>query len=429
MDNSILLKRGVWLYFYLLIFEGALRKWVFPELANPLLIVRDPLAIWLLVMVLQQNIWKPNRYVIIMWLITVGAFILSMLAGHGNVAVALYGVRITAIHFPVLFIIGHLLDKEDVIKMGKVLLWLNLAMTVLVALQFFSPQTAWVNKGIGGDVEGSGFTGGGGFKRVPGTFSFTSGLTKFYSLVTAFLFYFWISREREKISKFLLISSSVALLVAIPLSISRTVLFQVVLAFLFMLAVTGKDLKVITRIAGVLVTGLFLFLFLSSFTFFETASEALSKRFVLANRAEGGLEGTLIDRFLGGMWSAVIDPQVSFWGLGLGMGTAVGTQLLTGERHGYLIAEGEWGRLIGEMGFFLGLAVILIRASLVVELLRKAWAAVDRKNLLPWMLLSFGALNILQGQWAQPMNLGFTILIGGLIIAALKENPEKACEL
>ena len=42
-DNS--LKIAIWLYLLLWIFEGALRKWILPSLATPLLVVRDPIAI------------------------------------------------------------------------------------------------------------------------------------------------------------------------------------------------------------------------------------------------------------------------------------------------------------------------------------------------------------------------------------------------
>ena len=35
------IKQMIWLYFFLLIFEGALRKWFLPFLATPLLVVRD----------------------------------------------------------------------------------------------------------------------------------------------------------------------------------------------------------------------------------------------------------------------------------------------------------------------------------------------------------------------------------------------------
>jgi hypothetical protein len=39
------LKRWIWIYFWLLIFEGVLRKWIFPELSGPLLLIRDPVAL------------------------------------------------------------------------------------------------------------------------------------------------------------------------------------------------------------------------------------------------------------------------------------------------------------------------------------------------------------------------------------------------
>ncbi len=40
-SDNLILKKGIWLYFFLLLFEGALRKWVLPSLSAPLLIVRD----------------------------------------------------------------------------------------------------------------------------------------------------------------------------------------------------------------------------------------------------------------------------------------------------------------------------------------------------------------------------------------------------
>ncbi len=39
-----LLKKLFWAYFLLLIFEGALRKWILPQFSAPLLLVRDPIA-------------------------------------------------------------------------------------------------------------------------------------------------------------------------------------------------------------------------------------------------------------------------------------------------------------------------------------------------------------------------------------------------
>ena len=40
------IKTLIWIYFWLLIFEGALRKWFLPSLSSPLLLVRDPVALF-----------------------------------------------------------------------------------------------------------------------------------------------------------------------------------------------------------------------------------------------------------------------------------------------------------------------------------------------------------------------------------------------
>src|SRR5258708_39486843 len=43
--ETLWLTRFIFLYFWLLIFEGSLRKWVLPGLAAPLLVIRDPPAV------------------------------------------------------------------------------------------------------------------------------------------------------------------------------------------------------------------------------------------------------------------------------------------------------------------------------------------------------------------------------------------------
>jgi hypothetical protein len=61
-DQNIYLKRGIWAYFILLIFEGALRKWIFPGLSNALLLVRDPIALWLVIVWLVRGVVPQSIY-------------------------------------------------------------------------------------------------------------------------------------------------------------------------------------------------------------------------------------------------------------------------------------------------------------------------------------------------------------------------------
>ena len=422
-EDLKLLKKGVWLFFILLILEGALRKWVLPGLATPLLIVRDPLAVWMIYKAIQKGIWRPGPYVLVMWMVTVLSLAVTFILGHGNLLVAFYGFRITVLLFPVIFIIGTVFNRDDVIRVGKAMLWITLVMTVLVVFQFYSPQSAWVNRGVGGDISGSGFSGAAGFLRVPGTFSFTNGLSLFYGLAAAFIFYFWIEEKNKGVSKILLVLASFSLLAAIPLSISRTVVFEIVLSLIFMIAVSWKNPKVFKSILGFIFIGVLLFIMLGNFSFFETASIALTERFTTANSIEGGMvEGVFLERFLGGMFSAITNETFAFWGGGLGMGTSVGAEVLAGGRGVYLIAEDEWARIVGEMGLIFGLSVILLRVILAFDLLKKAWKNLTWTNVLPWMLMSFGLLNILQGQWSQPTNLGFVVLVAGLSLASLRKS-------
>ena len=166
--------------------------------------------------------------------------------------------------------------------------------------------------------------------------------------------------------------------------------------------------------------GLIAFAILSQTSTFGTATEAFTSRFESANEAEGGLQGVFLDRFLGGLIGAITNStNLPFFGLGLGMGTNVGSMLLSGKME-FLISEGEWGRVIGEIGPLMGMAVIFIRLALTLKITLVSYKSMTRGNLLPWMLLSFGLINIAQGGWAQPTSLGFCTLIGGLILASLR---------
>ncbi len=416
-----LLKQGVWAYFLLLIFEGALRKWFLPALATPLLIVRDPLAIWLLVATWKRGMLPANNYITSIITVTALAFFTAVLFGHGNLFVAVFGARILLIHFPLMFVIGRIFTREDVVKIGIALLWIAVPMAVLVALQFYSPQSAWVNRGVGGDMEGGGFNGGAlGYFRPPGTFSFTTGLTQFYSFVAPFIFYFWL--YPKGVPRLLLIAATASLFAVVPMSISRGLLFQVVISAIFMFIATLRQPRYLGHMLLAACGAVLVMVALSQTAFFQTAIEVFTLRFDSASSIEGGLQGTLIDRYLG----ALLEPltqgiEQPFFGYGLGMGTNVGSMLLTGSSS-FLIAEGEWGRLIGEMGLLLGTIAIIIRLSFCVKVGLACYAKLKTNDFLPWMLLSFGLLIIIQGQWAQPTALGFSTFIGGLLIASLRNR-------
>src|SRR5438045_3843494 len=54
------IKSLIWIYFALLLFEGALRKWVIPGLATPLLVVRDPVLLGAYALALHAGLFPQN---------------------------------------------------------------------------------------------------------------------------------------------------------------------------------------------------------------------------------------------------------------------------------------------------------------------------------------------------------------------------------
>ena len=412
---------AIWIYFLLILFDGALRKWFLPSLSNPILVLRDPIALWILIYASKKGFLKLNHYILLVVLIGFLAIYTAYFIGHGSLTVAIYGARIFLLHIPLIFVIQSVFDKTDIIKLARWTVLLCIPMIVLVVIQFYSPQTAWVNKSVGGEA-GGGFSGALDYFRPPGTFSFTNGNTMYFNFAACFIIYFWF--HAKEISRLVLLLSTFALLVCIPFSISRTLFFQLVITVLFAISSIMYKPKylggLILSIAGVL--GLFVVL---SFTpYFTNATAAFSSRFESANTIEGGLNGVFMDRFLGNLLGGLTSSSSQpFFGAGVGMGTNVGAMLLAGGKM-FLIDEEEWGRIVGELGPILGLTIIFLRVQLAASIFFKSFSAMKKGLLLPWLLSSTGILMIAQGGWAQPTSLGFCVITTGLILASLKDSRE-----
>ena len=418
--------KGIWLYFILLIFEGALRKWFLPSLSTPLLIVRDPIAIGLMFYAWYFNMFPRNIYVVLMTVIVVFSIFTTLFIGHGNLFVTFYGARIYLVQFPFIFLMGSVLNRGDVIKFGRVLLYISIPMALLIGFQFYSPQSAWVNRGVGGDMDGAGFGGAMGYFRPPGTFSFTSGTTAFFSMAAAFILYFWL--RIGQINKIVLIAATIGLIFAIPLSISRTLTFSVAVMVLFVLMTLTRKPKYLGKVVMGMVGIGILVMILSETGWLGKPMEVFLQRFDEAGKTEGGVEGTLGNRYFGGLLYAITSAgERPFFGEGLGMGTNAGAALM-GSTGVFLIAEQDWERNIGELGALLGIATILIRLIITAKLALASYFKIQFGDVLPWMLLSFTILIFPQGIWAQPTVLGFSVFITGLLIASFNENDEPKME-
>ena len=415
------LKIAIWVYVMLWIFEGALRKWILPSLATPLLIVRDPIAIYIIYMAFYLKVKFMNPFIVLSAIFTLLSLAVTLTFGHGNLFVGLYGARIMLIHFPLIFIIGVVLKKIDILSMGRVLLAINILMTLIIFFQFKSPQTAYINIGIGG--EGSaGFDGAMGYFRPSGTFSFISGLSAFYILVSVYIYYFWLSSE--SCSKILLIASTIALIIGLPLTVSRTAVLGVLLVGGFAFLGSSTNLRSIFKVIFTIVVVFGLFTILQkTTTIFNLGTEVFMTRVDQASGQEGG---SIVSRTIENFTEPIADllNQPLFAG-NLGMGTNAGAKMLTGKVK-FLVSEGELGRLGGEQGLIFGGGLVALRLFLAIWLFYKSVKLPNPYKLLPLAFCGTGLFLLTQGQWAQPTMLGCSVITVGLLVASIniKLEPE-----
>ena len=178
-------KRLVWLYFILLIFEGALRKWWLPALSTPLLVVRDPIVVILYIGALRLHLFPKDRITNFALILGVACTLITMVMSvHANTAVAIFGFRSNFGFIPLIFLLPKILDWNDLIKIGRVFLWLSIPMALLMTYQYREEATAWINKGVG---EGMLLSSALGKIRPSGTFSFSTGPIAFFAIVLAFV--------------------------------------------------------------------------------------------------------------------------------------------------------------------------------------------------------------------------------------------------
>ena len=413
-----LYKNLIWLYILLFIFEGALRKWFLPSFSGPLLLIREPIIIYLVIVGLAKG-WITNWYAKILMFISSICLLLTLFVGHQNLLIGLYGWHIYFFHFPFIAIASKILNKEDVIRLGRLLLYISIPITIIIIVQFYSPQSAWINLGVGGDTEGAGFGGALGFYRPSGTFSFTSGYVGFQAMICPFLLFFLLQNTQLplylKINKYILFLCTFCYILSLPYSISRTLMFtSIIISFWGVIAIL-KNKKSVFSFASSIIILLIAFFIANYFNLFGDSINAFLQRFSDASESEGGLKGTIGNRYLGGFINSLF-MDAPFWGYGLGLGTNAGASLLNGDMFTFFDAEAGFGLIIGECGLLMGIIIIILRFSWGISLFKKGFKQ-KSYNLLGWLLLPNALLSIMTGPIGSMPMLGVLTINTFLVMA------------
>jgi hypothetical protein len=425
-------RRLIWLYFWLLILEGALRKWAFPEYSNPLLLARDPVAIAIYLCAIRGRVFPHNG-----WTVTLLAIgFLSLITTFFQlwmyftpkliILVAGYGFRSNYFHLPLIFVFAKVLRPEDLKKFGWWTLALAVPMAALMVLQFRASPDAFVNRTAGGEG-GEMMVSALGKVRTAGPFSFVTGVVSFFALATGYLV--WAVLRRDVYKNWLLAAAGAALAIGIAVSGSRSVVgaCAVVAASLIVVLVLRPD--AVNRLGQTLIVVAILAFVVSQTPIFKEGFNVLSTRFVEVAEAsdESVARGVIMRTFsdVGDAFFAL--GKAPFLGYGLGIGTNAGSKFLTG-RSGFLLMEGEWARVFLESGPILGIAYVAWRLFLVVWIGWLCLRSVRRGNILPLLLFSSSFLPMISGQFGQPTILGFAVFTTGLALAARNEEQKVGAE-
>lgn len=421
-------RRLVYLYLFFLLFEGALRKWVFPDFARPLAVIRDPIVFLLVVQGLRKGLLH-NNYCRLAIFFSILSFIISAFTDRTSFIVQYYGTRIFLLYFPAMFIISRVLRVEDFYKIARWFLYLSIPMTILVIVQYSSPQANWVNIGVGGDTEGIGFGGTMGFFRPSGLFSFTQGFVCFQSFIAAYLLIYVYDKRARRIApipRIILLLMLACYMVTIPVSISRTLLFQTVAALLFIAFAIllsrkgmGSMLKMVLVLA--LLTPL-----LMKFGEIQSFMQVFLNRFSEAGEVEGDVvKGTIFNRYFGAFlrpW----DMDVPFWGHGIGLGTRIGMSFSGTD----FFTDEEWTRIVYESGIVIGAIYIGLRVMLSWKLIcrsvRQCWFL---RYQTPMILLPPVLFLLPQGSWGNSVPLGFSVFAVATLLLILRKPPYESSRL
>jgi hypothetical protein len=426
-----LLKQLIWVYFLLLIFEGALRKWILPQLSAPLLIVRDPVSFLIIWEAFRTNKW-PRQWSAVTALLTFAIFalfILQIVAGDTPVAIEIFGLRSYLLPFPVAFIIGSNLDEEDLRKFGLCTLWILAPMVCLEVAQYLSPSTSFWNRAASRGATQIGYAGS--HVRASGTFSFVTGMAGFVAISTVFVFHGLANQKFAK--RWLLVAAGGALILAVPITGSRGMVLGMLEILVFAIIAAMFGISQLVASVRIIVLLLIVSALVIQLPIFSQSMQTFQDRLQKgagnsADVAAGTTRGFLwrlngaYDEFIDGIYNA---PH--WYGHGIGLGSTVASSLLA-YSPAFMGGENILGRTIFEFGPPLGLAFILFRIVLGIIVAVWAFERMREGHILAWLLVPSLLNDMVWGVLEQPTAQGFFVMGLGFSLAALN-RARSAVEL
>lgn len=427
-------------FLFSLLFDGVFRKWLLVPLSSQLMMIKQVLAILIclqnLKMYSEMTIWEKS-------IVFIGfiAFLTTLMFGHQNVIVAIYGCLPFWFGMPLCYIIGKKLHADDVAFILKLILYAGILNSLLMIAQFNVSPSHFLNFRGGeenADLSNMVVSEMAGMFRPAGLFVHST-QSNLFMLINFSIILYQLVANSKIIKRKLVFLSLLLELFACVCSASRTCIMLHFGAFVFFLfyGIGARDRSKILKLLVYIVPMVILL------TFSKLGSSAinnLSKRFEEASQVQYGKvstsEGTLNDIFYRNIWynvEAVLDPHtidgksVPFFGYGQGLSTQIGGKLIKSNngRSGFALAEFDGLRIMCESGLLLGWIILFIRLGYVFRFLFRLNFYKHNEYLLtlslyPIFLISFYLLTT----WGNIFMANFAFFSGGLFLASVRLNKQ-----
>ncbi len=435
----------VTLIYLLLIFEGVLRKWLFPSVSQALFFVRDPFVLMAFWLAFRHGfIPQNNPFLMAGAGIAFAAFLLVAVqvlsaggSAEGTLLLAAYGWRNYFLYLPLGFVVGAAFQRPDLERIVKLTMIVAVPMALLVFLQFSSPLNSPINVGIADEAAAQfrGLAVDMDHTRPMGTFTSDVGQKQFVVSALAMALALWVMPAARRFVKlWQLLPVTAAILCCLAVSGSRGAMLHsgiVVAGALFCAGVirrNGVGMRALLwpSLIAVAAVGLYPIVFPEGYSSFMGRWDAAA--LVESRSFRFGIFGRALYSFVD-FFHLLADTPLAGYGLGL----AGNARLILGiDIPGFTgWAETDWARHIVDLGPVIGIVFIVYRIALVSWLAMRCLNGGRRNgDPLPVLLLAFVSVELLYGQISGHGTInGYAwLFMGFCLAAAAPPQPETASE-
>lgn len=405
--------------FLIVVFEGAARKWISEGLTVPLVLGRDLIALWTIVIAIKRGHLKPFKaggLFLLIWSLVVLFWALIQAIGNDiPFDIVAIGLRFWLLYLWFAVASALAVTEHDLKVILRLIGAVMIVSAPLVIVQYLQPPTAFINKQVSNDEDDLIFTVVFGVVRTTGTFSFTLGYSIFLALIYPVAFTFLTANANTVRQRAWHVAVLVAAALGTLVSGSRTAFAHffvaAVIYVLYLFVISRVRLKMRTYLAvaaGIMMLGV-LTIALSG------ALSALEERATGATESED-VSARVTEMFIG---SQELRENFEILGTGIGYGANFAGVVLTGERA-FLNGENEVERTLFSGGL-LGLIFLGAKLLLCGWGVRRGYAIARLGSPLPILFWATAALALFT--WAVMGQLtanamGFLVL--GLALSTMR---------